>query len=76
MTGLSSYYTTTGAAIRDFRVCDCLAGTKQPATNDMVIHSKLAIGGTSATAGRSVRFVSNQASTNDTELKVEVKQVF
>ena len=40
----------------------------------MVVHSKLASGGTSATAGRSVRAVPDQASTSDTEVKVEVKR--
>ena len=40
----------------------------------MVIHSKLASFGISATAKRSSRAESNQASTNDTEVKVEVKR--
>ena len=40
----------------------------------MVIHSKLASGGTSAIAGRSSRAESNQASLNDTDVKVEVKR--
>ena len=38
----------------------------------MVVHLNQASGGTSATAGRSVRAVLYQASTNDTEVKVEV----
>ena len=38
----------------------------------MVVHLNQASGGTSATAGRSVRAVLYQASTNDTEVKLEV----
>ena len=71
---MTKYDTTTGACTRDFRVCNCLAGTKQPTTSDMVIHSKLASGGIPATAGRLSRAVSNQAITNDTEVKAEVKR--
>ena len=55
-------------------MCDCLAGTKQSTTSDLVIHLKLASGGISATARRLVRAVSNQASKNDTEVKVKVKR--
>ena len=72
--GATNYYTTTGAATRDIRVCSCLAGTKQSTTSDMVIRSKLASSGTSATAGRSSRAESNQEIMNDTEVKVEVKR--
>ena len=47
-------------------------GTKQPTTSDVVIHLNQARCGTSATAGRSVRAVLYQASTNGTEVKAEV----
>ena len=40
----------------------------------MAIHSKLASGGISETARRSSRAESNQASINDTKVKVEVKR--
>ena len=40
----------------------------------MVIHLKLSSGGISATAGRSSRAGSNQAVTDNTEVKVEVKR--
>ena len=73
-TELTKYYTTTGAAAQDFRMCDCFAGTKKLTTSDLVVHSKLASGGTSATAGKSARAVSNLASTSDTDVKVEVKR--
>ena len=71
MKDLANYNTTTGTAIRDFRICDCLAGTKEQPTSDMVIHSKLASGGTSAIAGRSSRAVPNQSIMNDIRVKVD-----
>ena len=66
--------TTTGTANPYFRVWNCLAGTKLPTTSDVVIHTELARGGTSSIARRSSRAESNQASTNDTEVKMEVKR--
>ena len=57
---MTNYCTTTGAAIRDFEVCDYLSDIQHPTTSDMVIHSKISSGGTSATAGRSSRAESNQ----------------
>ena len=74
MNRLIEYYTAIGAATWDSGECNCLAGTKQPITRVMFTHSKLASCGISATDGLSSRAESNQASMNDTEVKVEVKR--